>query len=281
MKKTLIALAVAASAAVSGTAMAALGSFDAGNVNNTVDFGGSIVPGNNNKWVWAVGQGYGDFSHKTYDMSDKGKKLTIFASENMPLLVGKVTEAFKGAVGLAPQIQFSDSKGVITPVWAAAHGEGTLTLTVNNASQEEIGTLTLNVNAVAPAVWAKLDRTSDILGRYLENVNNAFTDATGAFGDAVSFAEADSITTAFGAPTVQEIQDQIRAYPGLSNVGYDVSGVLSASGDDFTDDTWAYAVSYALGVLNGKTLELNLNSPVNFSAETNWKASLTMQISYT
>ncbi|ENC7870760.1 hypothetical protein ABK350_004736, partial [Escherichia coli] len=260
--------------------MAALGGFDAGNVSNTVDFSGSITPSENNKWVWAVGQGYGNFSHKTYDLTDNGRKLTITASENMPLLVGKVTEAFEGGPGLSPQIAFGDSKGSISPVWAADNAEGTMTLTVHDTNQQEIGTMTLNVNAFAPVAWSKTDASQGVAIRYMNNSAGSFTGSTGVFAKSPNFATVNAILNAFGAPTLQEIQGQIKSYPGLSGIDDDTSDVVGISGDAYDASGWAYAGAYALGVLNGKTLELNFNSPVNTGAETDWKASLTMQISY-
>ena len=280
MKKTLIALAVAASAAVSGAAMAALGGFDAGNVSNTVDFSGSITPSENNKWVWAVGQGYGNFSHKTYDLTDNGRKLTITASENMPLLVGKVTEAFKGGPGLSPQIAFSDSTGSIKLVWAADNAEGTMTLTVHDTNQQEIGTMTLNVRAIAPTAWAKSDASTGVTMHYMSNYSYSFAGSTGVFATNPNFAAVSEIINAFGAPTLQELTDQVKAYPGLGNIPDESADVVALSHDNFGSDDWIYASAYALGIPDGNKLELNFNSPVNTGAETNWKASLTMQISY-
>ncbi|EON3482503.1 hypothetical protein ACLLMF_004921 [Escherichia coli] len=279
MKKTLIALAVVASAAVSGSAMAALGAFGAGNTDNTVNIGGTITPEVvKNNWVWAVGQGYDQFSNTTNELVDSGKKLTITASENMPLLVGKTTAAFEGAPGLSPQIAFSDSKGSITPVWGADNAEGTMTLTVNNTNQQEIGTMTLNVNAFAPVAWSKTDASRGVSLRYMNNSQGSFTGATGVFQSSPNFATVNAILNAFGAPTLQEIQEQVKSYPGLSGIADDTSDIVVDSGDSYASSGWAYAGAYALGISNKKTLEVNFNSPV--TTETQWVAPLNMRVSY-
>ncbi|ENR8844773.1 hypothetical protein ACEXEA_004198 [Escherichia coli] len=279
MKKTLIALAVAASAAVSGSAMAGLGNFSAGNTDNTVNIGGIITPSQvKNKWVWAVGQGYDNFTHETTALTDSGKKLTIIAKENMPLLVGKTTEAFEGAPGLAPQIAFSDSKGGITPVWADDNAEGTMTLTVNDAQQKEIGSMKLNVNAIAPVGWAKTDASTGIDLRYHPTSSGSFTGSTGKFASSPTFAKVNAILDAFDAPVFRDIEEQIKSYPGLSGIHVVTSGVVGTTSDKYDSSGWAYAGAYALGISNGKALEVNFNSPVN--AETHWTAPLKMQVSY-
>ncbi|EGC4561136.1 hypothetical protein H9J55_004315 [Escherichia coli] len=279
MKKTLIALAVAASAAVSGSAMAGLGNFDAGNLNNKVDFGGTITPDViQNNWVWAVGQGYDQFSHTTLELTDFGKKLTITAGENMPLLVGKTTAAFEGSPGISPQIAFSDSKGVINPVWADDNAAGTMTLTVNDAQQQEIGSMTLNVKAFAPVAWSKTNATEGVSLRYMNNSTGSFTGSTGVFQSTPDFATVNAILNAFGAPTLQELQAQIKSYPGLADIANNESNRVITSSDDYSAAGWAYAGAYALGIPTGNQLVIDFNSAV--LAETQWNAPLMMQVSY-
>ena len=71
MKKTLIALAVAASAVVSGSAMA----WTNGNFNGSVDIGGSVTVGDNfaQKWAWQTGTSLGAFDGNAKKMTDAGK----------------------------------------------------------------------------------------------------------------------------------------------------------------------------------------------------------------
>ena len=95
MKKTLIALAVAASA-VSGIAHA----WTNGDFNGSVDIGGSISADDyRQKWSWAIGSGLNGFSNILTEMTDSGTKLIITVHGNKPILLGKTTEAFATLVG--------------------------------------------------------------------------------------------------------------------------------------------------------------------------------------
>ncbi|WP_097457045.1 hypothetical protein [Escherichia coli] len=280
MKKTLIALAVAASAVVSGSTMAGLGNFDAGNLNNKVDFGGTITPVVvENNWVWAVGQGYDQFSHTTRELTETGTKLTITAAQAMPLLVGKTSKVTVGDIGISPQIAFSDSEGAITPVWASDNAEGTMTLTVNDAQQQKIGSMTLNVTAVAPVAWAKTDASMDVVVKNISgSTGAAFEGAVGKFAEKPSFSQLDNITTANGAPGIAELQAQVKLFPGLENIGNDTSDSVNPTGAYYGDSNYAYSGSYALGIPSGKRLIVKFDNTI--STETQWNAPLTMQVSY-
>ena len=83
MKKTLIALAVAASA-VSGMAHA----WESGDFNGTVDIGGSITADDyRQKWSWAVGSAINGFSNALTDLTEGGTKLTITVNGDKPILL--------------------------------------------------------------------------------------------------------------------------------------------------------------------------------------------------
>ncbi|WP_105455128.1 hypothetical protein [Escherichia coli] len=280
MKKTLIALAVAASAAVSGSAMAGLGGFAAGNLNNKVDFGGTITPAVvENNWVWAVGQGYNQFSHTTRELSEGGTKLTITSAQAMPLLVGKTSKVMVGDVGISPQIAFSDSKGAITPEWAGDNAEGTMTLTVNDAQKQEIGAMTLNVTAVAPVAWAKTNASTGVIVRYILGQGvSSFEGAVGRFADSPSPSQVDNISVANGAPSIAELQAQVKSFPGLEGIEGDTSDAVAGTQAYYGDSNYAYSGVYALGVSKGKQLIVKFNKTI--SAETQWNAPLTMQVSY-
>ncbi|EFB3433931.1 hypothetical protein ACXZDY_001197 [Escherichia coli] len=281
MKKTLIALAVVASAAVSGSAMAALGAFDVGNTNNTVNFGGTIVH-DAGQWVWAVGSGFDSFSAKTSALTESGKKLTIAATKDMPILAGKVTAAFEGKAGMAPQIAFSDSKGHVTPVWSnSSVGKGTITLTVNDNTQQELGTIVVPIQGAVPIAYAQADGSdSKVHLWYLNGRSNSFVGAapsSSSWGTA-NTAAIDTVLAKFGAPSTTEIMNQIQTYPGLSLLPHDTTGAMDAQDYAFDDAGRIYSGAYALGVPNGDEFVLNFTTPVN--STTQWQAPLTMQISY-
>lgn len=283
MKKTLIALAVATSAAVSGSAVAGLGSFDAGNLNNRVDFGGTISPTPvTHNWVWAVGQGYNQYSNSIDQLTNSGRTLTITAADNMPILAGKVTSAFLGAPNSSPQIAFSNADGsVITPVWSGENAEGSLTLKVQDNQQHKIGTMQLNVKAISPVVVTNADGSTGISVRYTsgEMGDSAFLGSTGRFNADPSFAELNNVLVTFGAPSVAELQAQIKAFNGLGNVAEDTTDVVGKNTDwNFNSNANVYSGAYALGIAAGQQMVVTFDNAIN--GETQWRAPLLMQISY-
>lgn len=148
MKKTLIALAVAASA-VSGMAHA----WTNGDFNGSVDIGGSIIADDyRQKWSWAVGSDINGFSNVLRDLTEGGTKLTITVSGNKPILLGKTTEAFAapvaGGVGAIPQIAFTDFQGnaiQVNGIEQSNAGLGFLPVPMKNAAGSAIGTAKVNI----------------------------------------------------------------------------------------------------------------------------------------
>ncbi|MEB7132585.1 hypothetical protein NEM60_24605 [Escherichia coli] len=284
MKKTLIALAVAVFA-TSGTAIAALGAFSPSNTNNTITFGGSITPDHQdyNVWTWAVGQGYENFNNKISELTNDEKNLTITANENMPLLVGKFLNASIGNSNksLSPQITFFDSKGRITPQWEGSNGIGQLTLTVNNAEQEEIGSANIGITAIAPTVWGNADGTGNLSQAYITGDYNGgpFYGSTGQFGgESISTTVSDNIMSDFGGLTFADLRALVNSSPNLGMMTPSSPNTVDTTGGAFTTSDHVYAGSYALGIRNGQSISITFASPI--TNETHWKAPLTMQISY-
>ncbi|WP_167851591.1 hypothetical protein [Escherichia sp. E4930] len=282
MKKTLIALAVAASAAVSGSAIAGLGNFDAGNTHGEIKFAGIITkPSVENVWVWAIGEGYDNYSHRTNDLTEAGTALTVTAVDNMPLLVGKTNNAFQGARNMAPQVAFSDFKGRITPVWNTSvdDGSGTMKLAVRDDQQREIGAMTLNVKAVAVMSAGNLDGDPVIQTDrlWVEDPSYAFYNA--ASSKVKTKTVANNILSSFGAPVISDLLAQVRAFS--SNMSGATGGdneILRSNATRFDSSTDAYASSYALGIPVGNTFKIKFNRMIN--ADTQWEAPLGIQITY-
>lgn len=112
MKKTMIALALAASA-VSGMAHA----WTNGDFNGSVDIGGSITADDyRQKWSWAIGSGLDGFNNALTELTNGGKSLTITVNGDKPILLGKTNVAFAtpvvGGVGAIPLITLSGADGV-------------------------------------------------------------------------------------------------------------------------------------------------------------------------
>lgn len=106
MKKTLIALAVAASAVVSGSAMA----WQDGNFDNSVDIGGSITS-DQPTWQWKVGNASANaINLKLADATQSGTDNVWegIGDKAYPILLGKTKFEYSGvAAGMSPVISYS------------------------------------------------------------------------------------------------------------------------------------------------------------------------------
>lgn len=159
MKKTLIALAMAASA-VSGMAHA----WTNGDFKGSVDIGGSITANDyRQKWSWAVGSDINEFKNDLTDLTNAGTKLTITVNGNKPILLGKTNEAFstpvEGGVGAIPQIAFTDYEGASVelknPEGATNKGWAYLVLPMKNAEGTKVGSVKVNASYAGVALGSK------------------------------------------------------------------------------------------------------------------------------
>ncbi|WP_105455306.1 fimbrial protein [Escherichia coli] len=280
MKKTLIALAVAASA-VSGMAHA----WTNGDFNGSVDIGGSITADDyRQKWSWAVGSDINGFSNALTDLTENGTKLTITVSGNKPILLGKTTEAFAtpvdAGVGAKPQITFTDYEGQ-TVALQYEHdnkdGLGYFVLPMKNTDGTKIGSLKANV-AYAGAVSVGKDGQGYI-GSLSERDWSIFKGGLGVYGSASVLDGGDAAaerTALFGSLSQAEMLQQIQAV----NAG--VSGLGSRTGSvgenmKYTDGT-VVSAAYAMGIANGQTLEATFDQAV--TASTQWSAPLNVAVTY-
>ncbi|HAW1416664.1 TPA: hypothetical protein JLM44_004696 [Escherichia coli] len=282
MKKTLIALTVAASAAVSGSAMA-VSWVDGGN-GQDINFGGTITAPNAVEWMWSYG-GKTDFDNKTTELTDSGKKLVITADKDIPIFLGKMKHAAAGSdfvpTGTMPTIEFLSSGAVVTPVFSAGAGMS-LTIKAFDRQSAEVGTLTLNGRAVGTTVMK--DQHDNYLTKGL---------ASGNYGDILKGALCPDETKLimggknstvfvekFGGPALTELEQQIRDYvndPGATFTDKAIAWNLirSDAGDVATK---GISIAYAYGIEKGQTLEANFTAPV--TSTTTWKAPLTVSITY-
>ncbi|HAL0191104.1 TPA: fimbrial protein [Escherichia coli] len=280
MKKTLIALAVAASA-VSGMAHA----WTNGDFNGSVDIGGSITADDyRQKWSWAVGSDINGFSNALTDLTDGGTKLTITVSGNKPILLGKTTEAFAApvdaGVGAKPQITFTDYEGQTVALQYEHNnkdGLGYFVLPMKNTDGTKIGSLKANV-AYAGAASVGKDGQGYI-GSLSERDWSIFKGGLGAYGSASVLDDGDAAaerTALFGSLSQAEMLQQIQAV----NAG--VSGLDSRTGSigenmKYTDGT-VVSAAYAMGIANGQTIEATFDQAV--TASTQWSAPLNVAVTY-
>ena len=283
MKKTLIALAVAASAAVSGSVMAA--DWVEGGNGGDVNFGGEITAQNDVAWMWLLGEGKTDFANTTVQMTEGGKKLAITAEKDIPILAGKLKHGVRGEsfrqVGTMPQITFLSAGSPVTPVYAP-NGAISLTIkTFDNASSEELGTLKINGRSAGSVAYVSGDQysTAGLATQGRGGVmSGGLSDTSGH--NIWGGTDSSAVVTKFGGPTLAELQQQVKDVMQKPNAVFtDRNDVWSISRDVEVDmNVPAYGVSYGYGVEQGSTLEATFSNPVTSTIV--WKAPLTVSISY-
>lgn len=283
MKKTLIALAMAASAVVSGSVMAA--DWVEGGNGGDVNFGGEITAPNNVVWMWLLGEGKTDFANTTLHMTRGGKKLTITAEKDIPILAGKLKHGIKGEylrqAGTMPQITFLSAGSPVTPRYAT-NGAMSLTIkTFDNASSEELGTLKINGRSAGAVAYVSGDKyfttglathgRGGVMSGGLSDTNrNLIQGGT----------DSSAVVTKFGGPTLGELKQQVKDVMQNPDAAFtDRNSLWSISREVERDmNVPAYGVSYGYGVEQGSTLEATFSNPV--ISTTVWKAPLTVSISY-
>lgn len=282
MKKTMIALALAASA-VSGMAHA----WTNGDFNGTVDIGGSIIADDyRQKWSWAIGSGLDGFNNTLTELTNGGKSLTITVNGDKPILRGKTNVAFAtpvaGGVGAIPLISLSGADGVqkkLTGTSGAQTGVGTMDLDIKNRDTgAKIGTLHATMTAMAAAGIAGAENTGILRALYAYGNGSIFngglvTEANAEMKDA---ATAVAFTEKMGSLSKTDILSQIQQV--RQNVVSLTSETVSNSENMEYNDGNVVSAAYALGFENGQRLEATFDQAITSS--TKWTAPLNISITY-
>lgn len=297
MKKTLIALALAATGVSSGT-YAAL-TWQTGEINaQAFTLGGTFYSANefNGKWQWAVGTDLGGFNNKLSDVDSATKKMTITVTKDTPILLGKTQNAFNspfaGGVGSIPQITFKGNGGTsasITPD-ASTPGQGTITIPLmqggSGASSSAIGQATFNVKYAG----VSLDGISTTANGPVTVQSLYSSSATGGifFGGLPTSADkvigsasnAQALITKFEPTLTQNmLLGQIKAVlTGLTTPTVSLSTTASQENTHHSGSNAVFAAAYALGIGANQHIELTFNTAP--TATTEWKAPLTIEVSY-
>lgn len=255
MKKTLIALAVAASAAVSGSAMA----WTPNGTGGSVDLGGTLTPVEKvTPWEVKVGDAVTGLDAQI----QKGQKVVdVAVNKAIPVLGIRTiaSTAFQGQPGISPQIDYGNAVNVD----AFENGRAPVTLEVKDDTNAKIGTLTTSLGASALV---------SVKGSW-SGFNHSYSDTAGQgfFG---------------GLPKNKaQTPDENIAFnvmPGVADhyidqgVGYSKVGVTT----DFTNTEATYSGYYGAGIEQGKTIKITLDQAASGDAPIQWKASLPVTVSY-
>ncbi|HCB9840019.1 TPA: hypothetical protein M2Q89_004911 [Escherichia coli] len=256
MKKTLIALAVAASAAASGSAMAA---WTANGTDGSVGMNGTLTPVSAIT-PWEVKTG--DAVTNLDGHIKKGQRTAYIAVNNaIPVLGIRTIEskAFQGQAGISPQIDYGNAVNVD----AFENGRVPVTLEVKDASDAKIGTLTTSMGA-STLVSYVTPTYSGYNHEYAVSAGQAF------FGGLPKNRE-NTPDTDIASAVFPDIASHF-TYQGASR-----SEVGEAS--NFTDTGSTYCAFYGSGIEQGETIKITLDQPAG-ADRIAWKASLPVTVSY-
>ncbi len=276
MKKTLIALAVAASAAVSGSVMAA--DWTEGQPGDII-IGGEITS-SSVKWLWKTGEGLSSFSNTTKEIVQR--KLNISVPTNELFLAAKMSDGIKGVfVGntLIPKIEMASYDGsVITPRFTSNKAMNIAVKVKNSGDNTEPGTLSvpLSYGAAVATIFdgdatesAVASISSGSAGTVFEGLVNP-----GRHTEPDIAYKWNGLSKAEMAGYVEKLmpgQIASTSYSGFHNWN-------NLSHGNYTSANKASYLSYGSGVSAGSTLVMDLNKDVAGRLE--WVAPVTITVTY-
>ncbi|WP_447398449.1 F4 family fimbrial subunit [Escherichia coli] len=260
MKKTLIALAVAASAAVSGSAMA---NFQTGGVSGSVDIGGNLTPTQTvNPWEAEIGAAVSGLDAV---MGAGAKAATINVTNAIPVLGIRTTtnNAFQGGAGISPQVSYGNA----VDFSSAQNGVGNLTLDVKDKlTSNKIGSMTAPFYAAAYYSMSLKDGSANPAkgSMYARDNGDAFYGGIPAASGRIDANPLTNVTTLNAAYVAnfneQNATDEVSTRTNLNNKGKMFSGY------------------YGSGILPGSAISITLDS--GFNGATAWTAQLPVTVSY-
>lgn len=261
MKKALIALAVAASAAISGSAMA----WDPAGSGGTVEVGGTLIPiVKVNPWEVKVGDAVKDLDMKV-EKGQQTVELTVVRAIPFLGIRTKDPEPFNGQKGISPQISYGDA--INTSSFKS--GVAPLTLEVKDSQGAKIGKAESSVIAAGmSSVTSKaLDSIHAIDNLYATKSGEGFFGGLGTSKDSVHPSPLDISERVFAGVTKhytsQKITDPMRPMP-----------------ESFKISTFSYSAFYASGIPVASKIKITLDKGASADAPVQWKASLPITVSY-
>ena len=267
MKKTLIALAVAASAAVSGSAMAAWTPNLSG--LNNFELGGTITPKDNvTPWEAMIGNA---FKNLDSNIKKGQSNVVLMTTSAIPVLGIRTaqntafsTDAYQNATPIIDYGTAVDLAGIVD-------SKAPLTLVVKDGTTDlPIGTLktSLFVGAVQ-SFTGNGSGYNVLLGGSAGTTDNVFTGGLP--------------TSSSMIPDSQNVINTLNAISTEFSANFDKQGQSSLGNPSVGDINGGtpvmYSAYYGSGIVNGEKVIINLTSPVAATAVT-WKASLPITLSY-
>ena len=261
MKKTLIALAVAASAVVSCSAMAS----DWGqNSSGSVEIGGTLTPAAKvTPWEVKTGDAVTNLDAQV----QKGQNsVTVKVNEAIPVLGIRNADVngFTGREGIKPQISYNNA----VDINGFSNGVTTVTLSVQDVSGSAIGTMTAPFSAAAVSSCSSgTCGTGGYMTLYADQDTASFYGGLGKKSGAVLNSNgALKLITALSSDFLEKWKQH----------GEDVG----AGRELFDDSNTNYFGAYGAGIEKGKNITIKLNNAVANDDQIQWKASLPVTVTY-
>lgn len=258
MKKTLIALTVAASAAVSGSAMA----WEANGTGGSVNIGGSLTPAENIT-PWEVKTGAA-VTGLDADITKGQSVINIAVDQAIPVLGIRTqsTEAFQGQTGISPQIDYHGVVDFSQNVW----GNAPVTLEVFGNSSNKIGSLQTTLTTAAVYSW-KNGAELQYGGMAAKTSGDGFFGGIGDFSSALGYSDAVVELNGFS----NEFLEKYTKQGAVKEIG---------STNNFSSVDKTYSAAYGSGIKQGRVLNITLDQAATGDAPIQWKASLPVTVSY-
>lgn len=263
MKKTVIALAVAASAAVSGLTMAA-DWVDSG-TGGTFDLSGTLTPVDAvTPWEVMIGDSVSGLDANI----EKGAKTVDIALGKSMVILGirtKTSDLFEGQTGISPQLDFNGALDFDS--YSGCHAP--LTLPVTDDSGNEIGSLSSKVLTAGAVTAVDADGTVTLKRLYAASEGDAFYGGLGKLSTNICNYTVSNLSYISG----QDIYVYAQSY-------YDAGdGNVAWATENFQSTDYTYSGFYGAGFKSDTTLSITLNSAAQ-SDSIYWKASLPITVSY-
>lgn len=264
MKKTLIALAVAASAVVSGSAMAA--GWEQNGSGHSVEMGGTLTPVvKATPWEVKTGDAVTNLDAQV----QKGQtSVTVSVNQAIPVLGIRTQTAgvFTGIAGISPQINY----GGAVDVNGFSAGVTTLTLDVMDANGEKMGIMSAPFLA-----GAGVSRTG--------SDNNAFSAYVYDGYDVSSFKGGLGASSEQVLPDLATVISRVSALDSGFTANFNQQGLADDGtwrSTPFEETGTQYNGFYGSGIESGSEIAITLDTAVSGDGEIAWKASLPVTVSY-
>ncbi len=286
MKKTLIALAVVASTAVSGSAMAGLGAWEENSAGGSVSIGGTITVDDTPVWLVATGSGYTNFANNGTDLVN-GNELSLPVQEAIPVLAIKTKGIYSAdsySKGVMPSVVVSGGDGIqISRTNWNNNGGFDFSVPVY-ADSQAVGTAKITDARVAGVMYGTPDSGDTGIKLVVSDNNNVSTSLyaglVGGNHQATDIDTAEDILNQLGmSDLVSKLQGRVGQVTNWADQGWMQSLTPNEANSRFNIEKMSTAATgMGFGLVNGSKIDLTFTQKVTHT--TNWSIPLNVTVAY-